>query len=385
MTTTNEPRVIVTDVEKIAPRGYGNAGKVALIGAFPTNSIQIKSYTELIDAQNDLKGEYTPSTIPEGCVSFGCLPYIFNSNKQSRGPEEVIIVNTNYEAETLSYTIDNSALAAALTVLADEDFDILTIADTLALGASTTLNPMFNTLHTFVTSMYTNQKPAGIITAVGIPDSTDTSGDTKLAALKTLFEDKGIYKLITTPIHIKGDTDPLTLAQSGCWHSAFTAGRPVNKSETGKIYEELQGVDTKSLFPITTTQGVIDWENLVDAGMHTMKYRNRRLQTIQCINCMTPVGWDMKVERVKNYMIKSLSFADVFGEDNNTPTIEYIKGLFEYEKNVAIDNNYLTGMEYEITQCNATCVKANLFLEIPEVIKTVKLDVAVKITPYVEA
>ena len=83
MTTQNEPKVIVTDVQKIETRGYGNAGKVALIGAFPTSTVQINSYTGLKEAQNDLIGEYTPSTIPEGCVSYGCLPYIFNSNKQS--------------------------------------------------------------------------------------------------------------------------------------------------------------------------------------------------------------------------------------------------------------------------------------------------------------
>ena len=383
MTTQNEPKVIVTDVQKIETRGYGNAGKIALIGAFPTSTVQINSYTGLKEAQNDLIGEYTPSTIPEGCVSYGCLPYIFNSNKQSKGPEEVIIVNTNYGATELSYTIDNTKLAAALLVLADEDFDILTIADTVSLGTSTTLNAMFNTLHSFVLTMYEGQKPFGIITAIDI-DNTDTNGDTKLAALKTLFEDKGIYKLITTPVHIRGDVDALSLAQSGCWHSAFTAGRPANKSETGKLYEELQGEDSKSLFPISSTTGVIDWENLVDAGLHTTKYRNRRLQTVQCINNMTPHGWDMKIERVKNYMVKALQFADVFGEDNTTPTISYVQGLFEYEKKLAIDNNYISDMDYEITQCGASCVKANLALYIPDVVRTVRLDVAVEITPYVE-
>lgn len=383
MTTQNEPKVIVTDVQKIETRGYGNAGKIALIGAFPTSTIQINSYTGLKEAQNDLIGEYTPSTIPEACVSYGCLPYIFNSNKQSKGPEEVIIVNTNYGAQELSYTIDNTALASALLVLADEDFDILTIADTVSLGTSTTLNAMFNTLHSFVLTMYEGQKPFGIITSIDI-DNTDTNGDAKLAALKTLFEDKGIYKLITTPVHIRGDVDTLSLAQSGCWHSAFTAGRPANKSETGKLYEELQGEDSKSLFPISSTTGVIDWENLVDAGLHTTKYRNRRLQSVQCINNMTPHGWDMKIERVKNYMVKALQFSDVFGEDNTTPTLSYVQGLFEYEKKLAIDNNYISDMDYEINHCGASCVKANLALYIPDVVRTVRLDVAVEITPYVE-
>ena len=158
----------------------------------------------------------------------------------------------------------------------------------------------------------------------------------------------------------------------------------MNKSETGKIYKNLQGEDSKSIFPISETAGVVDWEKLVDAGIHTTKYHNRRLNIIKCINNMTPVGWDMKVERVKNFIVKQLSFADVFGEDNNEPTIDFIKGLFEYEKDLALKNNYVTNMEYEITHCGSDCVRAKLYLEIPEVVRHVKLEVSVEITPYEE-
>ena len=41
-------------------------------------------------------------------------------------------------------------------------------------------------------------------------------------------------------------------------------------------------------------------------------------------------------------------------------------------------------MDYEITHCNRDCIKAKLFLEIPEVVKHVKLEVSVEITPYEE-
>ena len=384
MATVNEPDVVVTDVDKIKTKTYGNAGKIALIGAFPTSTFQIGSFTKLEDAQ----AEVGATTIPEGCVSYGCLPYIFNQDKQSKGAEEVIIVNTNYGASSLSYTITNELLATALLALADEDFDILTIADTINLEAagandSVVVNPLWGTLKTFVDSQYRNQQPFGIITAIGI-DNTSATGDATLESFKLLFHDKGIYKAVTTPAHIKTDNEPLSLAESGCWHAAFTAGRAVNKSETGKIYKNLQGVDSKSEFPIQTVSGKIDWENLVDAGLFTTKYHNRRLKTIKCINNMTPVGWDMKVERVKNYIVKRLSFSDVFGEDNTEPTIDFVKGLFEYEKELAFKNNYLTAMEYEITHCSSDCIKAKLFLEIPEVVRHVRMEVSVEITPYEE-
>lgn len=380
MVTINEPDVTVVDVDKIKTKTYGNAGKIALIGAFPLSTFSIDSFTRLSEAQKALKGT---GEIPSACVSYGCLDYIFNQDSQSKGAEEVIIVNTNYGAETLSYTIDNGKLANALLLLADEDFDILTVADSISLGTSSTLNAMWNTLHTFVVSQYTGQKPFGIITAVDV-DKTNANGDALLAAFKSLFEDKGIYKAVTTPVHIRGDANALSLAQSGCWHSAFTAGRAVNKSETGKIYKNLQGVDSKSEFPISETSGIIDWENLLDSGLHTTKYHNRRLNILKCINNMTPVGWDMKVERVKNFIVKRLSFADVFGEDNNEPTIDYIKGLFEYEKETLLKNNYVTDMQYEITHCGTDCVRAKLYLQIPEVVRHVRVEVSVEITPYEE-
>ena len=380
MATINEPDVTVTDVDKIKTKTYGNAGKIGLIGAFPTTSFNIGSYTKLVDAQKDLKGS---GEIPSECVSYGCLDYIFNQDNQSKGAEEVIIVNTNYGAEELSYTIDNGKLAAALLTLADEDFDILTVADEISLGTGSTLNPMWTTLHSFVVSQYRGQKPCGIITAIDI-DATNTNGKTLIALFKSLFEDKGIYKAVSTPAHPKGEADALTLAQSGCWHAAFTAGRAVNKSETGKIYKNLQGEDSKSIFPITETTGVVDWETLLDAGIHTTKYHNRRLNIVKCINNMTPVGWDMKVERVKNFIVKQITFSDVFGEDNNEPSLDYVKGLFEYEKELALKNNYVTDMDYEITHCGSDCVRAKLFLEIPEVIRHVRLEVSVEITPYEE-
>ena len=383
MATINEPDVVVTDVEKIKTKSYGDAGKIALIGAFPNSTFNIGSFTKLETAQEELGA----TTIPDACVSYGCLPYIFNQDSQSRGAEEVIIVNTNYGASTLSYDITNELLANALLTLADEDFDILTIADTISLEStsnnSTVVNPLWGTLKTFVDSQYRNQQPFGIITAIGI-DNTSTTGDTTLESFKLLFHDKGIYKAVTTPAQPKTSNEALTLAQSGCWHAAFTAGRAVNKSETGKIYKHLQGVDSKSLFPIQSATGKLDWENLLDAGLHTTKFHNRRLRIVKCINNMTPAGWDMKVERVKNYMVKRLSFADVFGEDNNEPTIDFVKGLFEYEKELALKNNYLTDMDYEITHCGKDCIRAKLFLEIPEVVKHVRVEVSVEITPYEE-
>lgn len=388
--TINEPTVIVQDVEKIAERPYGNAGKIALIGVFPStdSATAVDVYTTLDSAQSKLKGSATASQL-ESNVAYGCLPYIFAQGTQSKGAEQVLIVNLSAIVENA--TLSNNTLATALNLLAEEDFDILTIADAIALGTEGTLNTMWTTLHTFAKEMYANQKPFGIITGVTLPAQSDETGVAMATAFKTLFEDKGIYKAVTTPVILKGETDALSIAQSGCWHSSFTAGRTVNRSETAKVYEDIIGQDTKSLYPIIEATTKLDWEKLVDNGFHTTKYRNRRTNTIECITNLTPTKnadgslRDMKIERVKNYIVKRLALRDVLGEDNTDITLGYVKGLFEYEKKLAIQNNYLTDMEYNILQCSSKCIQCELALEIADVVRTVKLNVSLEITPFEEA
>ena len=56
--TNIEPHIEVYDVEKISQVSYGNAGKIALIGAFPTDDVKIALYTSLDEAKNGLKGDY---------------------------------------------------------------------------------------------------------------------------------------------------------------------------------------------------------------------------------------------------------------------------------------------------------------------------------------
>lgn len=392
--SNTEPYVVVRDVEKMEQLAYGNAGKIALVGAFPCDDVNVAVFTNLSDAQEALKGEFklpsdnsvehaSMTVVPSDYTSFYCLEYIFENNSMSKGPESVLVVNTNYGADELVKVVDNTSLANALTLLTDEDFDILTIADTMKLavlsGSTAMLNPMWNTLKVFNNTMYANQKPFGIITSMSIDNNATV---TLLENWKNMWKDKGIYKAICTPIRLNGASESLNLAQTACWHSAFTAGRPVNKSETGKLYPGIIGEDTKNNFPVVALS--ISWQTLLDNGVHTQKYRNRRLSTVQCISNITPCDYDMKIERVKNYMIKKLSFVDVFGEDNNQLTRAYVEGLFEYERNLAINNGYLTDMTYNITSISNDTVKANLYLAIPDIVRVVELDVTLEIKSNVE-
>lgn len=381
-----EPHIEVYDVQAVTSQSYGNAGKVALIGAFPTADFKLGLFTRLDDAKESLKGAYrliddnsvenaNLDPVPSEFVSFYCLDYVFASNKQSKGAESVVIVNTNYGKSNLVQESSNSDIANACLVLAEEDFDILTVAENVKLAKNGALNPICATLKSFVDSQFLAQKPVGIITGFDLTDATATI----LAEFKQLFKDKGIYKAVVTPVRLIGDAGALNIAQSGCWHSAFTSGRPVNKSETAKIYDDLVGENSKDMFPLGAG---ITYKNLLDNGFHTTRFRNRRLALIECLSNITPADYDMKIERVKNYIIKRLSLADVLGEDNIRVTRDYLKGLFEYERQLAMSNNYLVDMEYELSAVDSETIQAELKLYIADIVRVVKLNVELNIAKY---
>lgn len=392
--TNIEPYVIVRDMERMITQKYGQAGKVALIGAFPCADVQLDVYTSAIEAKNTLKGEYklpgdndpahaSQTVVPDSFVSFYCLDYIFNNNDMSNGPEYVLVVNTNYGASSLTNAVDNASLADALQLLQEEDFDILTIADNIKLAiveeeSAATLNPMFTTLKTFNSEMYSNQKPFGIITGIELDEYAT---EAICQAFQNLYLDKGFYKAVATPIRLNGESDSLNIAQSGCWHAAFTAGRAINKSETGKLYPGLIGEDSKATYPLDAD---ITWKDLLDCGFLTMKFRNRKNMTIQCLSNITPANYDMKIERTKNYMIKRFNFTDIFGEDNNKITRAYIEGLFEHEKQIAVNNGYLLDMRYNVIGVESDKVQCNVILVIADVIRIIELNVTLEISNEME-
>jgi len=388
-----EPHIEVYDVARIRQTGYGNAGKIAVIGAFPTSSFNLDVFTDYEEARNSLKGEYKTvddnslenidkTVVPTTYVSFYCLDYLFESFNNSQGAESILVVNTNYGKSSLSPTSSNSDIADALTKLGEEEFDILTIAENTTLTAvddeNIILNPVWQTIKTFENKQFKDQKPFGVITGIDLTNATPQL----VEAFKTLWANRGIYKAVTTPIRLNGNEDSCNIAESGCWHSAYTAGRAVNRSETAKIYEGLIGENSKDVYPMTAN---VTWKKLLDCGFHTTKYRNRRLGTIQCLSNITPADYDMKIERTKNFMIKRLTLADFLGEDNNSVTRNSIKGKFEYEKQLAIQNNYLVDMEYNLVNLATDKVQANLKLYIADIIRVIELDVTLEISAYEEA
>ena len=382
--TTVEPHIEVRNVEAIDNVDYGQAGKIALVGAFPSTEFKLGLFT---NAEAAKAATLEEGVTPTGFKAYYCLDYIFNNTRTINGPESVVIVNTNYDkGSASSAAITNAELSSAFLLLAEEDFDILTIGEPIKLVTDqhTTgdnpdykLNTTWNTIQSFVESQFNVQKPFGIITAVELDENC--VANTHLPAFKNLFKTEGIFKAVVTPSRINGDAEALTLEQSAAWQSAYTSGRPVNRSETAKVYPTLIGNNTKDTYPASTTASVVTFNNLRENGFHTMDFQDRRQQIVKCISAITPAGYDMKVERVKNYMIKRLTLRNFLGEDNVDATLDSIRGMFEFEKNLAIETGLILDMDYTLQELDSETVKAQIELYIPEILRVIQLDVVVKV------
>lgn len=385
-----EPHVEVYNRKKMKTSRYGQAGKIALIGAFPSSTFKLGVFDDMEEAQNAVLGDYkvpgdtsienaSKTEVPSTFVAFFCIEHCFIKNSATYGPEDVLIVNTNYGKSTLVPSSTNADIASACELLAEEDFDILSIAENVTLvvmdNESYILNPIWKTLKDFYDAQFYAQKPFGISTGIDMTNATEEL----LQAFKALFNKGGFFKAVTTPVHYIGEANPLNLAQSGCWHAAFTAGRPVNKSETAKEYEGLIGENSKDLYPTT---GSISWKKLLNNGFHTTKYKNRREKTIQCLSNITPCDYDMKIERTRNYLLKRLNVDDGLGDDNDEYTREHLDGIFKYERDLAIQNRLIKDMEYEFTTVDSETCKAIVKMSINDILRVIIIENTLEIAAF---
>lgn len=396
---TIEPHITVNAVDETYPAPYGVAGRIAAIGALPSATFKIGIFSRAVDAKNAILSgtEYKdPSdtsvasaskiNVPATYKAYYALEYLFAKNESSDGPQSVLIVNTNYGKSSLVQSSSNTDIAAACAILAEENFDILNILepvpvateDTSGETPATILNPILGTIKSFADTQYSNQKPLILISGFDL-----TGASTVLDLFMNLFNDSkgGMGKAVTTPIKFNGAASSLSIEQSGAWHAAYTAGRAVNLSETHKIYPGIIGENSKDVYPVDVVD-VIPYTTLISKGFHTTSFRDRRNQTVQCINNITPKQYDMKIERVRNYMIRRCTFEDYLGDDNSLITIDGLAGLCEAEKQDAIKAGLISDMTYTITSVSTEKVLVEMTLFIPDVIRVIEVNVAVQVTAY---
>ena len=323
------PKVTVTLEEGTKSPGTGEAGKIAVIGAFKTTSTSVELFTSLAQAQKAWGKDETF----DGCA---CLPFLFGN-----GATSVLAVNVSTQAETVwSKTVTAENLAASLAKIKGEDWDILFIAAPIT-------DAFVAIIDAYLDSTYEMKYPAGFIGAL---NGANDAADIATAALAG----EHCYGLIVQQLRIDGVLRSKLL--SSAYYAGLVAGMGVGNTMTMKT---LPGVTRCSPELSFDTGGA--GKALLEAGITTVKPVNRNTGRHVVVNSEQPNGLDLYVNRVRDYVVKELALHDFLGERNNETTLNEIKQEVDRVKSECVNTlKLLKDIEFNVEKIDARCVQINI-------------------------
>lgn len=306
----------------------GMASKIAVIGAFDTVETNPKLFTSVGEAQETFGSDTTYN----GCKVI---------DKLFKGASSLLCVNITTESGgTRSKTMTTANLTSALAKIKGEDFDILFIAEVL----TDTFLPIITT---FLDDVYEMKYPAGFIGAI---NGANTSANVTSAALCG----EHCYGVITQSLTVNGVE--MSLLESAAYYCGIIAGQNVGNSMTMKQVEGVTGITPEYSFE-TGGEG----KTLLEAGITTFKCQDRATDTYVVVNSELPNGFDLYINRVRDYVIKQFALHQFLGNRNRAATLNEIKQEVDRVKDICVKNlDLLKDINYTVAKENAACVGINI-------------------------
>lgn len=306
----------------------GMASKIAVIGAFDTVETNPKLFTSVGEAQETFGSDTTYN----GCIVI---------DKLFKGASSLLCVNITTESGgTRSKTMTTANLTSALAKIKGEDFDILFIAEVL----TDTFLPIITT---FLDDVYEMKYPAGFIGAI---NGANTSANVTSAALCG----EHCYGVITQSLTVNGVE--MSLLESAAYYCGIIAGQNVGNSMTMKQVEGVTGITPEYSFE-TGGEG----KTLLEAGITTFKCQDRATDTYVVVNSELPNGFDLYINRVRDYVIKQFALHQFLGNRNRAATLNEIKQEVDRVKDICVKNlDLLKDINYTVAKENAACVGINI-------------------------
>ena len=326
--TAQIPKVQVY-LKKSAPSpGNGEAGRVAVIGAFNSEVTSPQLFTNLEDAQTALGTDTSFNGV-------ACLPYIF------RGATNVLAVNTTTwtgsgSNKTADKELTTAKLSEALAKIKGENWDILFIAEPLS-------DAFIVIVDQFLIDCFEMKYPAGFIGALnGANDAANITTAGKAG--------EHCYGLLTQQLTVDGVD--LSVLLSAAYYTGVVAGMTVGNTMTMKTVPYVTGVNPELSFE---TGGA--GKSLVEAGITTVKCQDRGAGNYIVVNSEQPNGFDLYVNRVRDYVVKAMSLHQFLGERNRNATLNEIKHELDRVKNECVNVlDLLRDIEFTVTKKSANCV-----------------------------
>lgn len=285
-----EPKVTVTE-EAVAvyETVTGQAGSIAVIGAFNSTITDLTSVSTATGAHANFG-----TTVNVGDFKgTDAIDLLFI------GASNLLINNiTTWSEDTTpvaSTTMTTEKLTTALNKLHNEEFNILFIADQLTDAQQTLVTAWLD-------DEFGNKYCHGQVSQLSRANATayTTSVDT--------FNDN-LYYINTQTFTLNGIS--LDLNQSTAYMAGLIASMDVNRSLTSK---EIPGVSS-----VSPEYSTIDGElgaKLLELNIPFIACRNRRNKVFYCVNSELPDGYDLYINRVRDFVINKMVVETTLGEIN---------------------------------------------------------------------
>ena len=205
--TAQYPHIEVYKKKSAKSPGTGQAGKIAVIGAFKSEETNPQLFTSLAEAQ----ASFGDDDSFDGCAA---LPYLFGN-----GATSVLAVNVSTKSGgTWTKTVDATNLAAALTSIKGEDWDLLFVAAPITDAFATLIDQ-------YLEACFSAKYPAGFVGAL--------TGATDAANITTAGNaGDQCYGLITQQLTVNGVE--LSVLNSAAYYAGLIAGMKVGNTMTMK-------------------------------------------------------------------------------------------------------------------------------------------------------
>ena len=323
--TAEIPSIHVYNQTTKSTNQNGMASKIAVIGAFDTLETNPKLFTSIKEAQTTFGTDVTYN----GCVVIEDL---------FEGASSLLAVNITTESSgTRSKTINAENLAAALAKIKGEDFDILFVADTLS-------DTLLAIVTEFLDDCFEMKMPAGY---VGLINGASSAANVATAALAG----DHCYGMIPAQKYFVNGTSKPVL-RTAAYYAGLLAGMNVGNTMTMKVVPGVTGVD-----PEFTFETGDDGKAYVEAGLTIVKCQDRNNNRYVVVNSEQPNGYDLYINRVRDYVVKQMALHQFLGERNRQATIEEIGHELAGVKDTCVDSlDLLEDINYTIEKETDSCV-----------------------------
>ena len=318
------PKVQIFNKRNPVKSKPGLASKIALIGAFDSTETEPLLFTKIDDAHEELGNDTSYAGV-------ACLDELFY------GASSILAVNITTksgsgENEVVDKDITPGKLTSALSKISGEDFNMLYIA----VKVDSNLIPIITE---FLDKRFRDKLPAGYVSFINF--NASLAGDFS-------------YGLLNQQLMVNGTL--LSDVESAAYYCGVLASLNVGNSMTMKVVPNVTGVTPELSFE-TGGNGL----SLLESGITTFRCQDRGNNKYVVVNSEQPNGYDLYINRARDFIVREMSLHQFLGERNRTATLNEIKQELDRVKDRCVNTlDLLEDIEYTVEKKSPKCVDINI-------------------------